>query len=502
MFLISCLLICYLIRIARLYYRSYWSVQRLSAIPQPPIDGYMTGHGKTLNKWKKENKMLELWINWHNTYGDTFVFYISTRPIMWTADPAILKEITTDLRHYRKFDGLPNRSLYGQRLVGTESILSGNGLSWALKRKVMSQFFAKVNMEELFYKCKPHMEETELSRWKKVIGSGKKIELHDQLAITFTSYLMVMGFHNFMGSEKIAKNVYQILEALPKQLNSWLSFLCSEAKDETVKMIHEMRTEAKRAVMASNKKKNVLKRRGEKPSTTNMLGFLIDANNQTVSGQKRSLDDTTIFTIDDIMTVCLVMDNMVKQISSLFMLLNDEPECQRKMFQELRETPIDTFEGLNSLKYTEQCILECLRLRPVLTRGTRTYNFKKEEECKFGGYIVNERSVRVVFSEYVLHHSPKYWEDPEKFNPERWYPGFVPEPFSYMPFFVGSRGCIGKHMAMMLMKLTLSVLARNFDMEQDFDPDNMPDFTQEFAVMRLKNNVDVWVQPHQPTEGC
>ena len=42
-----------------------------------------------------------------------------------------------------------------------------------------------------------------------------------------------------------------------------------------------------------------------------MLGFLIDANNQTVSGQKRSLDDTTIFTIDDIMTVCLVMDNMV-----------------------------------------------------------------------------------------------------------------------------------------------------------------------------------------------
>ena len=48
------------------------------------------------------------------------------------------------------------------------------------------------------------------------------------------------------------------------------------------------------------------------PSTTNMLGFLIDANNQTVSGQKRSLDDTTMYTIDDIMTVCLVMDNMVQ----------------------------------------------------------------------------------------------------------------------------------------------------------------------------------------------
>ena len=50
------------------------------------------------------------------------------------------------------------------------------------------------------------------------------------------------------------------------------------------------------------------------------------------------------------------------------------------------------------------------------------------------------------------------WQDPEKFNPERWYPGFVPEMFSYMPFFVASRGSIGKHMAMMLMKLTLAVL--------------------------------------------
>ena len=116
--------------------------------------------------------------------------------------------------------------------------------------------------------------------------------------------------------------------------------------------------------------------------------------------------------------------------------------------------------------------------------------------------MVNQQGLRVVFSEYVLHHSPKYWKDPEKFDPERWYPGFVPEMFSYMPFFVGSRSCLGKHMAMMLMKLTLSVLARNFDMVQDFDPKNMPDFTQEFAVMRLINSVDMYVEPYQPQKGC
>jgi hypothetical protein len=207
--------------------------------------------------------MLELWIQWHNTYGDSFVFYLSNRPIFWTADPVILKDVTTDLQHFKKFDGLPNRSLYGQRLVGTESILSGNGLGWAQKRKVMSQFFAKANMEDLFYKCKPHMESMELTRWKKLINEGKKIELHDQLAITFTSYLYVMGFHNFMNSEKIASNVFKILEALPKQLTSWYSYLFTEAKDETVSMIHEMRTEAKKAAMQIYRRKVGLKKAGE-----------------------------------------------------------------------------------------------------------------------------------------------------------------------------------------------------------------------------------------------
>ena len=103
----------------------------------------------------------------------------------------------------------------------------------------------------------------------------------------------------------------------------------------------------------------------------NMLGHLVQANNQDGLAQWRSEDETITHTVDDIMTICLVMDNLVKQISSLFMLLNDEPECQRKMFEELRETPIETFEGMKNLEYTEKCILECLRLRPVLTRGTR-----------------------------------------------------------------------------------------------------------------------------------
>jgi cytochrome P450 len=105
------------------------------------------------------------------------------------------------------------------------------------------------------------------------------------------------------------------------------------------------------------------------------------------------------------------------------------------------------------------------------------------------------RNVRVHFSEYVMQMNPDYWPQPRKFDPERWQPGFNPEPFSYMPFFVGSRGCLGKHMAMMMMKLTLSVLAKNFEIQQSFNKKTPPTINQNMAVMRIINPVDCMVTP-------
>ena len=103
-----------------------------------------------------------------------------------------------------------------------------------------------------------------------------------------------------------------------------------------------------------------------------MLGYMIEANKN--NGRiERPLPDLLENVVCDILTVCLVWDNMVKQISALFMLLNECPEVQEKMFAELRETPNETLKDLNSLVYTEKCILESLRMAPALLRGTRDF---------------------------------------------------------------------------------------------------------------------------------
>ena len=103
--------------------------------------------------------------------------------------------------------------------------------------------------------------------------------------------------------------------------------------------------------------------------------------------------------------------------------------------------------------------------------------------------------LRVHFSEYVMQMDPEVWPEPKKFNPERWSDGFNPPAFSYLPFWTGSRGCLGKHLAMMLMKLTLSVLSKNFEMTQAFDLKKPPMINQNMAVMRLINRVNIDVRP-------
>eukprot|EP00116_Pleurobrachia_bachei_P014649 sb/3474911/ len=112
---------------------------------------------------------------------------------------------------------------------------------------------------------------------------------------------------------------------------------------------------------------------GEQKSD-DLIGLLIEAN-MADDGKAVKINGVIVAesVVDDLMTICLVMDNMVKQLCTLFMFLDKEPEVQSKLMAELRSTEINYFRDLAKLEYTEKCLLEGLRMGPALLRGTRTY---------------------------------------------------------------------------------------------------------------------------------
>lgn len=64
---------------------------------------------------------------------------------------------------------------------------------------------------------------------------------------------------------------------------------------------------------------------------------------------------------------------------------------------------------------------------------------------------------------YAFHHDPKYFPDPEKFDPERFSDENKSKPEIYMPFGMGPRACIGSRFALLETKTLFFNILRNYE---------------------------------------
>jgi cytochrome P450 len=114
-----------------------------------------------------------------------------------------------------------------------------------------------------------------------------------------------------------------------------------------------------------------------------------------------------------------------------------------------------------ALSYTRAVIQETMRLYPPIW-GLIRVAAKADE---IGGKEIRPGD-RVVLFAYGVHHSEKYWPEPEIFRPERWLSEGgkkrIPTPYTYIPFGGGKRSCIGGAMSQVENTLALSMLLRRF----------------------------------------
>ncbi|XP_022103574.1 cytochrome P450 3A13-like isoform X2 [Acanthaster planci] len=147
-------------------------------------------------------------------------------------------------------------------------------------------------------------------------------------------------------------------------------------------------------------------------------------------------------------------------------LLATNPEVQDKLVAEIDTLAPSrddvTYENLTKLTYLEWVISETLRLYPPGFLTTREAGC----EYKHKGYTI-PKGVQVHFDVWHIHHDPEHWEDPDKFNPER----FSPEqrekrhPCAFLPFGAGPRSCIGMRFALLQVKMALVRMLQNFHLE-------------------------------------
>uniref|UniRef100_A0A8D3EAB0 unspecific monooxygenase n=1 Tax=Scophthalmus maximus TaxID=52904 RepID=A0A8D3EAB0_SCOMX len=139
------------------------------------------------------------------------------------------------------------------------------------------------------------------------------------------------------------------------------------------------------------------------------------------------------------------------------------PEIMKRLQKEIDSTFPNKgsvqYEALMQMEYLDAVVNESLRLYPPIARIDRV----AKETIKIKDITILKDMV-VLVPVYALHHDPELWPEPEEFKPER----FSKEnkqsitPYTYLPFGVGPRNCLGMRFALVILKLGLVEVLQNY----------------------------------------
>ncbi|XP_011869162.1 PREDICTED: cytochrome P450 9e2-like [Vollenhovia emeryi] len=197
--------------------------------------------------------------------------------------------------------------------------------------------------------------------------------------------------------------------------------------------------------------------------------------------QARDKDSASVskMTLDDIVSQAFIFFLAGFDTSSTLMcFLVHELALNRDIQDRLREEILQhlsegngeiSYEALSKMSYMDMVVSETLRKYPPAIFLDRLCNKKYELPPAQPGSksVILEPDTVLMFPAYALHRDPKYFPNPDKFDPER----FSEEnkdnilPYTYLPFGHGPRKCIGNRFALMETKILIAHLLQKFTLK-------------------------------------
>ena len=201
----------------------------------------------------------------------------------------------------------------------------------------------------------------------------------------------------------------------------------------------------------------VARRRASGGRRDDLLGLLLDARD----GQS-SLTDAEIR--EQVLIFLLAgYETTSTALTYALHLLGRHPDVQRRVRAEAETIASErtlTAQDAAALQYTTMALKETMRLYPPAPFTGR----QAVQDDQIGGYHI-PAGADVVLAPWITHRHPQFWDQPERFNPDR----FTPElekarhRYAWFPFGGGPRACIGQHFSMLESVIALAMLVRDFE---------------------------------------
>lgn len=224
---------------------------------------------------------------------------------------------------------------------------------------------------------------------------------------------------------------------------------------------HSIRLRRARKTLDSIVYKIIDERRRDRTDHGDLLSMLLAARDEDDGGQ---MTDEQVR--DEALTLFLAgHETTANALTWTWYLLSQNPDAEKKLHEELGRVVGDRvplMEDIPALRYTESVLAESMRLFPPAWAVGRMAT----ESVDIGGYDITAGST-VLVSQYIIHRDKRFWDDAERFVPERWQTQSIKEAGQkniYFPFGGGIRRCIGESFAWAEGILLIAAIARRWSL--------------------------------------
>ena len=400
------------------------------------------------------------------TYGDVFRIRMGPGKFTAVANPDLVQQILKarpySFRRMRKMDHI-------LRQEGVHGLFNAEGDDWKVHRRIINkglnirhqkQYFTSIikSVERLFRKMNlaasnnlPYAVQDDLKRFT--------VDVTTSLAFGFEmNTLEQKGGVIQTHMEKIFPMIFKRIND-PIPLHKFFKTKSDKAYDRAFKEIEkqvEIYIESGKQRLKDDPKRN--------DAPQDILEALL-----TASLEEEAISNKEIK--GNLLTLLLAgEDTTAHSLAWALYWLCQYPEIQDKLQREAdsvlgNEAYLTTYDAHEALTYTSAVIHETLRLKSVAP----LLLLEPLEDVEISEYFFRKGAKMILLTRYGALLEDNF-TDSKTFQPERWLDTKesrcpVHNLTAIMPFGAGPRMCPGKHLALLEMKLVLSMIARNFTVE-------------------------------------
>ncbi|MFP6561407.1 cytochrome P450 [Paraburkholderia sp. B3] len=429
--------------------------------------------------------------DWAAQLGAPYRFEVAGVPITIWTDTELIQGIMRERPHrYRRYQ--PIEAVFSE--MGFNGLFSAEGAAWEPQRRLVMQALSIPNVKA-FYPTLADITARLRARWLRASQRGETVEMVEDLkryTVDVTSALAFGDDPRTLERDQgvIQEHLAQILPGVMSRTNAlfpWWRYV----KLPRDRKLEASLAEVHRYVRATMERARERIRDDPPETPRNLLEAML------VQQQEPGSTITDAHIAANVITLLLAgEDTTAHSIAWTVPYLAADPALQATLGDEARRVlgnaPVcPDYATLKDLDLFEAICIEATRLRPVAS----IHSFEPLEDVVVGD-VALPKGTRMFFLSRPAMLDEKNFADPQRYDPYRWLrrqerqeqegqegePRGAHDVRAYLQFGAGPRVCPGRHLATVEMRLALSMLMKEFQVELMIDPGKITE-VQQFTMV-------------------